>query len=369
MFAMSANAAEPVPVEPAGKPLFANYDPDAKAGANVSGAVCFGNESCLLVADEMIAIQRIKLDLGGKKPTFRAGRTYGLLFGDRCKDITKTKQCKEVDLEAIARSGNDVIVAGSMGNRSRSGKRAKDRWFIARFSISKSGKPRAGSLVVQSRRSLLKLLFADHGPIAPYLELPLQCGGVNIEGMATLGDQIYLGLRSPADLRHGRAYIIQSSESVLLAERKSDIPPTTLHTLAFKNARGKPIRNIGIRAIEPIGDRLLIATGDAGVSPPSSKARLKDIKERCAAVPGGASLPNLEGKRPMNPRIWVWNPQSGDDPVEVARLDGPYKDEKLEGVAVLGTISKRAKVDLLLTIDGQNNVPALALLQGVRIPD
>ena len=368
--AASALAADPVAIVADGEPLFADYDPDAKADANVSGAVCFDDGSCLLVADEMIAIQRIKLDIDGVPPSFRTGRTYGLFFGERCKDIRRSKTCKEVDLEAIARDGADIYVAGSMGNRSRSGKRAKDRWFLARFSVTKSGRPRKGSLLVQSKRPLLKQMFNAHPALEPFLELPLQCGGMNIEGMAVLEDQLFFGLRSPADLEKGQAYIVQAGDEILIAERKSDVGPTTLHTLTFRAANGKPIRNIGIRAIEPVGKRLLIATGDAGVSAPTGNSRLKDIKQRCKAVPGGANLPNVEAKTLLVPRIWIWDPGSGDDPVEVARLDGRYADEKLEGMAVLGTPAPSSnKADLLLTIDGQNDVPALALLKGVRLPD
>ncbi|MCP4318934.1 MAG: DUF3616 domain-containing protein [Hyphomicrobiales bacterium] len=361
-------AGEPIAVMPKGKSIFEAYDPDAKAGTNVSGATCFDDGSCILIADEMIAMQSIKLNLGGTSPSYRAGRTYGLMFGDRCTDITQTKNCKEVDLEAIARKGRDIFVSGSMGNRSRSGKRANDRWFLARFSLGKSGKPLTGSLTVQSKRSLLKQMFVGHAVIAPLLELPLQCGGVNIEGLTVIGDQLFFGLRSPADLINGRAYIIQSSETVLAAKRKSDVEPTKLHSLTFRNASGKPIRNTGIRALETLGDRLLIATADAGVSAPSSASRLKDIKERCAAVPGGARLPNVAGKRPLVPRIWIWDPASQADPIEIVRLGGPYADEKLEGLAVLGNpSSKNKKVDLLLTIDGQNDVPALALLKGLKL--
>ncbi|MEX3008698.1 hypothetical protein [Hoeflea sp. TYP-13] len=48
----------------------------------------------------------------------------------------------------------------------------------------------------------------------------------------------------------------------------------------------------------------------------------------------------------------------------------PYSGEKLEGIAVLGDRPpEAATIDLLLTIDGQNDVPALAVLKNLAIPN
>ncbi|MEM9108043.1 MAG: DUF3616 domain-containing protein [Pseudomonadota bacterium] len=361
---------EPVAILPAGETLFSEYDPDAKADTNVSGASCFGEGHCILVADEMVAVQQIHLDPDESQPTFKTGPTYGLLFDEHCTDLGKRKHCEEVDLEAIARQDRTFYMTGSMGNRSRSGKRAKDRWFLARFGITKTGEPKSESLVVQSSRPILKQLYAGHEDLAPYLELPLQCGGVNVEGFAVIADQMFFGLRSPADLKSGGAFVVQTPESVLSAKRKSDVPETILHRLTFRQSDGKPIKGVGIRALEALGERLLIATGDAGVSAPSSKSRREDIESRCAVVPGGPALPFIKAGKPMVPRIWIWDPNSNRDPIEIARLGGPYTDEKLEGIALLDAPTDNTSViDLLLTIDGQNDVEALALLKGIKIPD
>ncbi|WP_419906442.1 DUF3616 domain-containing protein [Hoeflea sp.] len=361
-------AADPVVLDASGEPLFAEYDEDAKAGENVSGAVCFENGSCILVSDEMIAVQRIDLDLGGSSPDYRAGRTYGALFSEFCEDIAKKKDCKEVDLEAIARDGSNVLVSGSMGNASKSGNREKKRWFLAQFALDEQGKPKTGSLKVKSDRGLLKRLFSGHAAIEPYVGKPLQCAGLNVEGMAYLGGDLFFGLRSPTDRDKGAAFIVQSPKSIMDASSKSDVEGTRLHRLSFKDEQGKPLSNTGIRALEPINGKLLIATGDAGVSAPSEKRKQK-ILDRCANVPNGAALANVTGPEPEVPRIWIWDPNAGDDPRLLARLDGPYATEKLEGIAVLPTASSDKSVDLLLTIDGQNAVPALALLRNVLIVD
>lgn len=367
LFAYPCSAGEPVPIT--GDTLFLDYDPDADAGKNISGATCFDEHHCILVADEMLAIQKISLFAAEEMPTYQAGPTFGQFFGDHCTNISKKKACDEVDLEAIARNGRRVLVTGSMGNKRKSGKGAKDRWFLAQFVLNENGKQRRGSLQVQSKRSLLKELFGKHSVLQPYLEKPLQCGGLNIEGLATLGDQIFFGLRSPSGRDEGQAYVVQSPDSIMIAETKQQVAPTRLHVLSFKISDGKPLPNVGIRSLETLGNRLLIVTADAGVSKPNSRKRRDDMIARCASVPNGANLPNSAGNEPMVPRLWIWDPAKGDDPVEITYLEGLYSDEKLEGIAVLGNPSPEASmIDLLLVIDGQKDVPPLALLRGVPVP-
>ena len=195
----------------------------------------------------MLAIQKISLFAADEMPTYQAGPTFGQFFGDHCTDISKKKACDEVDLEAIARNGRYILVTGSMGNKRKSGKRAKERWFLAQFLLNTNGKPHQGSLRVQSKRGLLMQLFGKHSTLQPYLEKPLQCGGLNIEGLATLGDQIFFGLRSPSGRDEGQAYVVQSPDSILTAPTKQQVEPTHLHVLNFKASDGKPLPHVGIR--------------------------------------------------------------------------------------------------------------------------
>ncbi len=364
-----AQAADVIPLTADNGTLFADYDPKAKADRNVSGATCFSDGSCILVSDEMIAVQRIQLKLKGKSSSYSVGRTYGRIFGDKCTDIGKKKKCNEVDLEAIASNGNKILVTGSMGNKSKSGKRARDRWFLGEFAIGKNGKPRSGSLSLQSKRSVLKVMFEQHGALKPYVEKPLQCGGINIEGLAVLDDQIFFGLRSPSGPKNGQAYILQADDRILSTDNKKNVGSTTLHRLTFKDRSKRKLKNLGIRALETIGTKMLIVTADSGVSSPDTPARRRDITSRCVSVPNGADLPNV-ATRLLKPKIWLWDPNTKKQPVEIFELGGDYGDEKLEGIAIIpGSASRADTVDLLLTIDGQNDVPALALLQGLEIPN
>lgn len=364
-----SQAASPEPIETTGDALFSGYYP--KAADNISGATCFGNGKCLLVADERIGIQTIDLESVDGQPAFRPGTVLSALFDDWCRRNSHRDTCtnQEVDLEGIARRDASVIVAGSMGNKRKSGNRARLRWFLAQFSIDDDGIPIAATLRIQADQVILARLFRPHKRIEPFAEKPLQCGGLNIEGFAQIGDDLFFGLRSPANRNKGQAMIVRSPDNILSITAAKQVEPTQVYVLSFQGSDGKPIKNIGIRALERFGSRLLIATGDTRVSAPDSQKKADKLVKRCRDVISGDRLPNISGKKRMQPRIWIWNPESGEDPVELAALTGAYRNEKLEGMALLGDPdSSDGPIDLLLTIDDPGNVPALAILRGLTVP-
>ncbi len=345
--------------------LFRDYDSDAKAARNLSGAACFEDGRCLVVADEMVAVQELELLTDGPTPSYRAGTHFGDLFRTICADFRKGKKCDEVDLEGIDLQGGSVLITGSMGNKRGSGKKDKARWFLAQFDIDPDGKPVDGSLRIQSRRKLLRSAFEQHAQIDGYLEKPLQCDGMNIEGLARLGDDIYFGLRSPALREEGVAMLVRSPMSLLDAKRKSEVPETNLIQLVFRDDDGL-LKNTGIRALEPLGERLLIATGDTRVSAARGKKSKKRVAEACSSLLMDGETPNTSND-PDRPRIWIWDPRSDSPPVEIARLAGAYGDQKLEGIAVIGEAGGR--IDLLLVIDDPGKgAAALALLPQVSVP-
>ncbi len=367
--ATAANAADPMPLETDGDTLFSDYYPIA--ARNISGATCFGNGRCLLVADERIAIQSLKLDIDGGRPGFQSGQVLSALFDDWCRRTSHKSTCakQEVDLEGIARRGNSVVVTGSMGNRRKSGNKARLRWFLAQFSVGRDGNPIRKSLRIQSDQPILRQLFKPHPKIGPFAEKPLQCGGLNIEGLAQIGNDLFFGLRSPAHRADGQALIVRSSTGILTAHSVSHVEPTQTYGLNFRDGDGNPIKNIGIRALETFGNRLLIATGDTGVSAPDSRKKTDKLIKRCRDVISGKRLPNISGRKRLQPRIWIWNPEGNRDPIELTALTGAYRNEKLEGIAILGMPSPSAhSIDLLLTIDDPGDVPALAILRGLEVP-
>ncbi|MDA0656898.1 MAG: hypothetical protein O2912_10885, partial [Proteobacteria bacterium] len=91
-----ADDGELIPRPLTGKALFDTYG--ANAGSNISGVVCFDGRNCLVVADELIAVQRITLNknLTGYIP----GETFEGAFSE-CVDPA-AENCPEWDLEAIA---------------------------------------------------------------------------------------------------------------------------------------------------------------------------------------------------------------------------------------------------------------------------
>lgn len=367
--ASSGHAADPTPLETDGITLFADYYPDA--ADNISGATCFSTGRCLLVADERIAIQNMQLDIDGERPAYRPGRIVSALFDDWCRRNSRKNTCakQEVDLEGIARQGNSVTVTGSMGNRRKSGNKARLRWFLARFSVTSDGNPIRKSLRIQSDQTILQQVFKADTKIGPFAEKPLQCGGLNIEGLAQIRDDLFFGLRSPARRKDGQALIVRTSTGILTARSAGQVKLSQTLVLNFRDSGGRPIKNIGIRALETFGKRLLIATGDAGVSAPDSEKKIRSLIKRCRAVLSGNRLPNISGKKRLRPRIWIWNPDGARDPVELTALSGAYRNEKLEGIALLGSPDPSAgSIDLLLTIDDPGDVPALAILRDLPVP-
>ena len=380
-------AAEPEPVvaEDGEKRLFHKFPKDDEPDENISGAVCFDDNTCILVADESIAIQKIHLGGETSSPSYRIGKHLKQLYKSKpfkkicdTRDGDDNEDCPEADLEAIARSGNTVFVTGSLGNASNTGEKDKDRWFMARFDLDDEQKVIEDSIAVQTRRKVLKKPFKDDGFIEDTIDEALQCHGLNIEGLAALGDTLYFGLRGPSGRNPGEAIIVEASSEILIAKKPSDIGSSTIHTLTFIGKDGLKRERIGIRALEPVGDRLLIATADSGISFPNTLKSLTKARKRrffdeilysCGDVVDDEEDLNFSSPRVLQPVIWLWDPASNDDPVEIVRLTGKYRHQKLEGMAVIGQPSEDGKIDLLLTIDAPTkDTQPLAILRGIEIP-
>ena len=361
-------ANEHIPEPLVGPDLFEGFDKKAKASGNISGITCPSHDICILVADEMIAVQKIGIDAKGNEFRYQPGPHFGSLFSKFCKSVAKRKGCDEVDLEAIAGDGDGIWVTGSMGNASRSGKREKKRWFLARFSLDEKGKPAKSTLAVQNKRKVLREVFAQHPEIEPHIEKPLQCGGLNVEGFAQVNDRIFFGLRGPALLKNGKALVLEASVVALSASKKSEIGKTKLHVLDFRDSNGDPIRNTGIRALEEIDGRLLIATGRSQVSAPRTFDHLEEIESKCKGLVISTESDVGKDAAAEVPRIWLWDPGSKKPPIELVRLGGDYADEKLEGLAVLSPAGSN-KVNLILTIDDPDDVPPLAILRELSLPE
>ena len=63
--------------------------------------------------------------------------------------------------------------------------------------LTKTGVRRAGSLPVSSTGNALTRAVARDPHIGPFLHLPSKDNGFDVEGIAVLGDRVFLGLRGP----------------------------------------------------------------------------------------------------------------------------------------------------------------------------
>lgn len=363
------------PVEISGLALFDGYAADA--ATNISGVACIKNGNCLVVADEMVAIQGLIVTGQGASATFQSGRHYGTIFGDDvCKSVKKEKTCEEVDLEGVAVRGRTIFVTGSMGNKRSSGKRNRKSWFLARFDLADNGEPVDGSIKLQKKRKILKRLFSGIDELSGSINMPLQCGGLNVEGLAAIGDSLFFGLRAPANIEDGQAFIVQADMSVFDANKAREVTATGRHSLSFRDKDNKPLKNVGIRALETLGERLLIVTAESRVPAPKTFEQFKKLSpnliERCSDNRADDENDNpltFQDSGPMRPRIWIWDPKTGSNPVEIAHLRKKYRRQKLEGLAVLpGQSDGSPRIDLLLTFDDPDGVSALGILPKVRIP-
>ncbi|MFC5420859.1 DUF3616 domain-containing protein [Bosea eneae] len=101
-------------------------------------------------------------------------------------------------------------------------------------------------------------LLAAADEVAPYLGKPLDAGsnGLNIEGLAVVGDRLWLGLRAPS--LDGRAFLVGGSTAELF---KPGSEPATSKPQLLAFAAGA---QRGVRDLAPLADgRLLILVGPA----------------------------------------------------------------------------------------------------------
>lgn len=364
-----AKSTEPVPVFKSSSALFQQFDPNVKAAKNISGLTCFSNKTCVAISDEMIAIQVFKLNLDGQQPKIEAGKEISTSFGDKCTDVSKKKKCAEVDLEGISRFKNDVYVTGSIGNKKKSGKPSKNRWFFSKIIINNPDNINApeASIALMSDKERLEKIFDDQAnTIKPYFEKPLQCYGLNVEGLANINDTIFFGLRSPIPREEGNAFLISTSMQNL-ATKENQTVVSKLHNLKFKDNNGDLVSDVGIRAIEELGNRLLIVTGASEVTATKKFKHWKRIIQNCEGLLSEDDKLNVSFKKNGLSRIWIWNPSSDTPPKYITTIEGNYKQKKLEGLTVIENYGK--KVDLLLAFDDPKELEPLAIIKNLSIPE
>ncbi|MCI0700105.1 MAG: DUF3616 domain-containing protein [Planctomycetia bacterium] len=216
--------------------------PDPK---NVSG-IAFVHGYVLLVSDETAQVEVLRAEGSGfaSVGTIRLGRK---------KD--------ELDLEAVAADDDVVYVVGSHSRvrqlpapdapyadaraKMTAIKKAPERDVLIRFKLKTNGR---GSGL---KTSSLRRAITNNRVLAPFANLPSKENGIDIEGLAIRGKQLYIGFRGPV-LRGNFVPVLVTR----FGKSKGDV--------LFVNLEGR-----GIRAMAAVSDGFLILAGPMGDGPGS----------------------------------------------------------------------------------------------------
>jgi len=231
-----------------------------KAANDISGIACRppsgGEWRCLIVNDESTAAQFATLTQGEIKPE----RTLPLIKDSipAASGRQPTIGCPkpggfgEFDGEGVAYADRMFYVVGSHGCSRHSGEYRPSSFLLARIA---SGNGEAGTPELSWR--VAELLGAA-GEVAPYLGRPLDAdsNGLNVEGVAVVGDRLWLGLRAPS--LDGRAFLVGGSVAELF-KPGSEPAAGKPQLLAFRAGAQR-----GVRDLAPLADgRLLVLVGPA----------------------------------------------------------------------------------------------------------
>lgn len=329
---------------------------------NVSGVDCEagggGGWSCVGVADEGLSVTTFTVATDGTQWSCRPGRaldpatSLGCLGGGGA----------ERDFEGASLHGGVITATGSWGMSRKKGELRGRNWTLMRKDL---GKPDADGCEVRDRSGLKAFIAAiGSAELDGAVDRTLQCGGLNIEGFEAAGDRLFFGLRSPSERDAGIAYIIEAPEAALFGTPTAG--QARLHKIAFAGADGQPVKGIGIRGLEAVGDRLVLLTGDAGAEGKQAAVEVSGKPEH--------GCPDLMAKDPpypnreagLTPMIWVWTP--GDAAArQVAVLGGDYAHAKAEGITVI--TDSQGKASALLSIDAPKKPQSqLAIIRDLALP-
>ena len=300
---LPVSTGEPIPVAPP----FATLETKDTTPRGMSGLACLppakGLRACLAVNDEERFAEWARFDGKTLAPT---GQRLQLLTPAKKQkdDIVGTRPrglCEqaddfgEFDGEAIAIAGDRIYVTGSHACSRAKGKFRPSSFILARALAT--AKPLEAKDVERSWR-LAEVI--GHSPLASAFG---RAGdeGAGIEGLALVGDRLYLGFRTPAT----------ANTAIILSVAVTDLfspgdQPTTAKPEVLTLALGP---NTGIRDLAALDDgRLLVLSGPADsaagayllhlLTPANGKSRpLVEIKTDATGEKkdrGGREIPKAE---------------------------------------------------------------------------
>jgi hypothetical protein len=235
-----------------------------------------------IAGDETATVERLTADQPEKATEFADETTFRLAD---FVDLPGDDEEEEADVEGLARTGDFLWAVGSHSLRRKQikeqhqGKQAlkrlakvegqDNRQILVRLPIAHvDGVPTpVRELEVNGarhhaaalrRRDNLRSLLRDDEHLGAFLPIPGKDNGLDIEGIAVVGDRVYLGLRGP--VLRGWAFVLELRPYV------TDDDPTRLRLRDFPE--GLPYRKhvldlegLGVRDLCPDGDDLLILAG------------------------------------------------------------------------------------------------------------
>ncbi len=244
-------------------------------------AVEADGEHLWVAGDETATIERLVLDVA-EAPT-RAGRQRSFRLADLVQ--LPGPPNGEADIEGIARAGGWLWAIGSHALVRRRPKplhdedkvvrrlgkvrRDPNRYVIVRLAVqlgvdrrpepvrvSRDGR-RSALVGAPGAENLVDLLRADTH-LAPFLPIPARDNGFDVQGLAVVGDRLYVGLRGP--VLRGWAVVLE----VLPVQDPTD--PGRLALGIFpEGARYRKhfldLGGLGVRDLCPDGDDLLVLAG------------------------------------------------------------------------------------------------------------
>ena len=232
-----------------------------KAAKDISGIACRppagGDYRCLLINDENKAAQFATVKQGtitpgpslplikGSAPTGASGRQPAI-------GCPRQGDFEDFDGEGVAFADRHFYVVGSHGCSRRSGEYRPSSFLLARIAAG-NGEPGTPELSWR-----VADLLGAAGEVAPFVGKALDeaSNGLNIEGLAVVGDRLWLGLRAPS--LGGRAFLVGGSVADLF---KPGSEPTTARPQLLAFAAGA---QRGVRDLAPLADgRLLVLVGPA----------------------------------------------------------------------------------------------------------